>query len=434
MREPMRRSIALAMAAAAACVATALPATATAPDPYRPRQWALDRIQADSAWSASQGAGITIAVVDTGIDLTHPDLKSKIGSHYTCINSCVDGGDDDNGHGSHVAGIAAAATHNGIGISGVAPLAKLMAVKALGADGGGACNDIEMGIRWAADHGARVVNLSLGPAVFRHPLSVYCIQTLQNAAAYAWNAGAVVVIAAGNDGLVSLYTSGDLLVVGATAADDSPAGYSNSGANIYAPGGDSGGAGCQDTTCVFSTWKGGAYADDEGTSMAVPHVSGVAALLLARGYTNAQALSRIQNTADNVGGIPRLNAARAVGAPASPSAVTPGASGSGSHGGSPRSSGGTGSNPGTPGTRGTPAPGTPGATTSTSAVPSVQGTGSSTPGGPLASGPAPGSRGSSSARRIALLAIAAAVAASGGARIVMRRRRVRPGDAGAGGG
>jgi len=422
MREPMRRAIVLVTAAAAAFIAAALPASA-ATDPYRSRQWGLDRIQADKAWSVSQGSGVTIAIVDTGIDLTHPDLKGKIVGHYACVGgACSMGGDDDNGHGSHVAGIAAAATRNGIGIAGVAPAAKLMAVKALDAGGTGACSDIELGIRWAADHGARVVNLSLGPNVFSNPVGVLCIHGLQQAAAYAWNAGSVVVIAAGNDGLFSLYSSNDLLVVGATGPNDELSSYSNSGANIYAPGGDSGSAGCSDNTCVFSTWKDGGYADDEGTSMATPHVSGVAALLLARGYSNAQVLSRIRSTADNVGGIPRVNAARAVGASSSPSVVTPRSSASHV---TPRSSAAARTQPGTPASAATPAPGAPSTTTPTTAgaAPGKSPDGASSP---QASGVAHKHSSSTTRSRIALIAVVAAIIGVAGS-LGLRRRRMRSG-------
>ena len=305
------------------------PASA-ATDPGRAQQWALTRIHADQAWTKTKGAGITIAIVDTGIDLTHPDLKSKIASHYDCTSgSCVTGsgaGNDDNGHGSHVAGIAAAATSNGIGIAGVAPSAKLMAVKVLDSQGSGRCSDIVTGIRFASDHGARVINLSLGPetGLLDFILGNSCVADLQNAAEYAYGRGDVVVIAAGNQSLKSAYNSNALEVVGATGPNDEVASYSNTGANVYAPGGDAPGN-CQNSSnCILSTWMNGGYAVDQGTSMAAPHVSGLAALLLSEGYSNAQAIARINNTADTVNGIRRINAMRAVGATSHPSgAPTP---------------------------------------------------------------------------------------------------------------
>jgi serine protease len=315
----------------AAFVVLATPAFGVTNDPARSQQWALTRIHADQAWTKVKGAGITIAVVDTGIDLDHPELKSKIVAHYDCTSgSCVGGasaGNDDNGHGSHVAGIAAAVTGNGIGIAGVAPSAKLMAVKVLDSSGSGNCSNIVTGIRWASDHGARVINLSLGPetGLLDFILGNSCVTDLQNAATYAYGRGDVVVIAAGNQNLKSAYNSSALEVVGATGPNDEVASYSNTGANIYAPGGDaSGNCTAQSTgTCVLSTWMDNGYALDQGTSMAAPHISGLAALLLSEGYTNAQAVARINNTADMVNGIPRANAARAVGASTSTGSGTP---------------------------------------------------------------------------------------------------------------
>ncbi|MGH2793062.1 MAG: S8 family serine peptidase [Actinomycetota bacterium] len=310
----------VSIASAVVCLTAIAPAWA-ATDPNRSSQWALTKIRAAEAWKASTGAGITIAVVDTGIDLDHPDLRSKIGSHYSCMGgSCEPGGDDDHGHGTHVAGIAAAATNNGIGIAGVAPAAKLMAVKVLDEEGSGDCDDIATGIRFAADHGARLINLSLGPelpGLLAVLLQGGCISDLEAAATYAWNKGVFVVIAAGNNGLRSVYDSEALEVVGATGPDDQAASYSSSGADVYAPGGDA--SSCSPSTCIFSTWTGGGYALNQGTSMAAPHVSGIAALLLARGYSNAQIRQRLAATADNLGGILRVNAARAVG----PAASTP---------------------------------------------------------------------------------------------------------------
>src|SRR4051812_25386643 len=137
-----------------------------------PLQWNLQMIGAPTAWAGGTGRGITIAIVDSGVDLAHPDLKDKVFGHVTCVGSggdvskCVDGGQDDNGHGTHVAGIAAAITNNEQGIAGVAPDAAILDVKVLsqtcditGCDATGTTDDVAAGIKYAADHGAAVINL-----------------------------------------------------------------------------------------------------------------------------------------------------------------------------------------------------------------------------------------------------------------------------------
>src|SRR5207249_216773 len=134
-------------------------------DPLFPHQWGLTQIKAPDAWAhGALGAGVTIAIVDTGVDLNHPDLGSKIvaGADLVSGETCTPGDQDLNGHGTHVAGIAAALTNNGIGVAGTAPDAKIMPVRVLDSTGSGSTDDVAAGIRWAADHGAQVINLSLG--------------------------------------------------------------------------------------------------------------------------------------------------------------------------------------------------------------------------------------------------------------------------------
>jgi len=398
------------------------PASATT-DPGRAQQWALTKIHADQAWTKTKGAGITIAIVDTGIDLTHPDLKSRIASHYDCTSgSCVTGsgaGNDDNGHGSHVAGIAAAVTGNGVGIAGVAPSAKLMAVKVLDSQGSGRCSDIVTGIRFASDHGARVINLSLGPetGLLDFILGNSCVADLQNAAEYAYGRGDVVVIAAGNQSLKSAYSSNALEVVGATGPNDEVASYSNTGANVYAPGGDAPGN-CQNSSnCILSTWMNGGYAVDQGTSMAAPHVSGLAALLLSEGYTNAQAVARINNTADTVSGIRRINAMRAVGATSHPSGTpTPRATHRSSSTPTPATTHATTKKPGSPAR--TVAPPSASPSSSVLAVaPTVSPSASAQAAGPTASTTR------SRATQIALAALAIVVVGFAVARVATKRAR-----------
>src|SRR4051794_3470703 len=167
------RPAAVAAAVLSAFALTASPAGAAAPnDPLYAHQYGPQQIHAPEAWATSTGAGAVIAVVDTGVDLSHEDLQGKLVSGATfigCNPSCGNGdwkgpngvGEPDDAHGTHVAGIAAAATNNGIGIAGVAPDAMVMPVKVL-ENGSGTFEDIAAGIRWATDHGADVINMSLG--------------------------------------------------------------------------------------------------------------------------------------------------------------------------------------------------------------------------------------------------------------------------------
>src|SRR3954467_1839681 len=139
------------------------PGTGVVNDPLFPKQWGLDQIHAPAAWArGDKGAGVTIAVVDTGVDLNHPDLESQLVAGKDLVadskNDCPPGPQDENGHGTHVAGIAAAVTNNGIGGAGTAPDASIMPVRVLDADGSGDIDTIVAGIKYAADHGAKVIN------------------------------------------------------------------------------------------------------------------------------------------------------------------------------------------------------------------------------------------------------------------------------------
>lgn len=327
---------------------------ATVPnDPYfKESQWGLQKIQAVNAWATADGTGAIIAVVDTGVDLTHPDLSSKIinlsdadfsepdgtckkapgkNGERTCTQ---DGAQDKNGHGTHVAGIAAALTDNATGIAGTAPGAQILPVRVLDADGTGTTEEVAAGIRYAADQGADVINLSLGflTGVGEVVRLIGELDHLYEAISYANSKGAVTVIAAGNDSAPVCSepaAAPAVLCVGATDRNDMRAWYSNGDATLMknylvAPGGDG-------LTCagdIFSTYLRGAGTDcsDEdgyeglsGTSMATPFVSGVAALLAGQGMTNTDIINCILSTADDLGtpgrdsvfGYGRVNAARA---------------------------------------------------------------------------------------------------------------------------
>ncbi|HEX2697548.1 MAG TPA: S8 family serine peptidase, partial [Anaerolineales bacterium] len=161
-------------------------------DPGFANQYGLINIRAPQGWQINRGsAGVTIAIVDTGIEMSHPDLAPKLVAGHDFVNN-DNNPDDDNGHGTHVAGIAAASTNNGSGVAGVSWGARLMPVKVLNAAGTGTYADVAQGIVWATNNGAQVINLSLGGPV---PDSV-----LKNAVDYAYSNGVVVVAAAGNTG------------------------------------------------------------------------------------------------------------------------------------------------------------------------------------------------------------------------------------------
>lgn len=312
-------------------------------DPLFEKQWNLVRIGAPAAWTLTTGAGVRIGIVDTGVDLAHEDLAGRVVAHTSCIGSngdparCTGSGQDDQGHGTHVAGIAAAAKDNGKGIAGVAPDAQLVVAKALDAEGGGTTEDINAGIRWVVDHGARVVSLSLGG---NFVIDSVFGSSLAEGVEYAWSRGAVPVLAAGNTNLLGLgigssqYGRLPAIVVGATGPDDTVASYSSSTGNaqwaILAPGG----AGTTDDADVTSTfWRAGQehqYEALAGTSMATPHVAATVALLLAQGLSPSDAVTRVLATADPVacglfsGGCRgRLNAAAAVGAASTTPPPTP---------------------------------------------------------------------------------------------------------------
>jgi subtilisin family serine protease len=318
--------------AVCALMAVALVATAAGAsnDTDFGKQWGLAKIGAPDAWANSTGAGVRVGIVDTGIDLTHEDLAGRVVEHTSCVGSagdpakCTGSAQDDQGHGTHVGGIIAANRDNGIGIAGVAPDAELVVAKALNAAGSGTVTDINAAIKWVVDHGARVVNLSLGDPNF--VITSLLGTDMAEGIEYAWSKGAVPVVASGNSNLLGLglgssnYGSLNALVVGATGPDDQVAEYSSPIGSakwgILAPGGAGDGDPAHDIYSTF--WEGGkpnSYKALAGTSMAAPHVAGAVALLLAEGLTPQQAIERLLGTADskvscdNCKG--RLDAARA---------------------------------------------------------------------------------------------------------------------------
>lgn len=284
-------------------------------------QWGMPRITAPGAWDISKGTGVKIAILDTGVDQDHPELASKLIKNDQNNKDFTGSGSPDDffGHGTHVAGIAAAVTNNGAGVAGVGYEAIIMNGKVLADDGSGAYSWIANGIIWAADNGAKVINMSLG--------GMFGSTTLKNAVSYAWNKGVVIVAAAGNDGrslasYPAYYTN--CIAVAATDQSDAKASFSNYGSwvDVAAPG-----------VSILSTIPNHAnyistnylenkldYGSLNGTSMATPFVSGLAALVWATSYgtSNTNVRSRIETTADEAGtiwtsyGIERINALAAV--------------------------------------------------------------------------------------------------------------------------
>ena len=277
----------------------------TPDDVYFDSQWALSRIQAPAAWDITTGSSdVIVAILDTGVDLNHPDLDDKIVSGYDFISDDPIP-QDDHGHGTHVAGIAAAETNNGIGVAGISWGARIMPVKVLDAAGTGTNSDAANGIVWAVDHGAEVINMSFGGPGFSF--------TLRDAVDYAWDRGAVLVAAAGNESSSSpSYPAAYTHVMGVSATDqsDNRAPFSNYGSyiSVAAPG-----------VSIRSTVPGG-YQAWSGTSMACPHVAGLAALLFSEGLSNAAVRQAIEQSADDLGppgwdqvyGYGRINAYRAL--------------------------------------------------------------------------------------------------------------------------
>ena len=265
----------------------------TQPQPAQTLPWGVDRVDAELASAAGvTGLGGTVCVIDTGVDKDHQDLQANIagGRNFVAKGATVDQSkwDDDNGHGTHVAGTIAA-VDNTIGVVGVAHHASLLAAKVLNRRGSGYLSDVIAGIDYCVSSGADVVSMSLGTSSD--------VQAMHNAVDSAYASGVLLVAAAGNDygGAVSYPAAYDSVVaVSATANDDSLASFSSVGPEVElaAPG-----------VSILSTWNDGYYNTISGTSMATPHVSGVAALAMQANplLTNVEVRALLQNTADDLG-------------------------------------------------------------------------------------------------------------------------------------
>ncbi|MBB6023089.1 thermitase [Paenibacillus sp. JGP012] len=257
-------------------------------DPFFPYQYNLNKINAPAAWDITQSSSsIKIAIIDTGVQLNHPELASKLlpGYDYVDYDNIPE---DGNGHGTHVAGIAASITNNGVGIAGTAPLASIVPIRVLDNNGQGTIGNVGNGLVFAANNGVQVVNLSLGgPAGDAF---------LQAAVQYAWDRGAVIIAAAGNDNTsypIVPASYPNVIAVASTNSYDLKSNFSNYGSwvDMAAPG-----------DAILSTYLGNSYAYLSGTSMAAPQVAGAAALLAARGKNNAQIRDALCFASDPISG------------------------------------------------------------------------------------------------------------------------------------
>ena len=257
-------------------------------DTFYSEQWGLDTVDAPEAWDIATGQSIDIAILDSGIAKDHPDIAEKVTKTYNFTWTAST--DDLSGHGTHVAGIAAALTDNNQGVAGVSPNARLMSGKVLDDRGRGYYSWIVNGIYWAVDNGAEIINLSLGGSAPSF--------TLEKALDYAHENNVIVVAAAGNrDSSWPHYPAyyDTVVAVGATDSDDQKSHFSNYGdwVDIVAPG-----------EVILSTFLNNEFAYYSGTSMATPFVSGALANLLSVNpeMTPTEALDLLYDNTDQIAG------------------------------------------------------------------------------------------------------------------------------------
>ena len=320
MRWRMVSAVAIAATVAVSGVAWA----SNDPD-FDVHQYGPQRIYAPEAWTVTRAEGVTIAIVDTGVQLDHPDLRDKIVPGYDFADDDPEPY-DESGHGTHVAGIAAAITDNALGMAGVAPAAKIMPLRVplQGSEGSATIVEdlvaIERSIRFAVQGGAEVINLSIGGGLAAAP----GFDQITTACRDAMASGSLCVAAAGNAGRgrpTGYQHDFPGVVVGATDRSDEVADFSQNADTqwaVVAPG-----------VAIHSTWIDSGYRYNQGTSMASPHVAGVAALLFGIGLTPQEVIDRIISTArplndgGGMSGAGLVNAAAAVGAEWTPSTTAP---------------------------------------------------------------------------------------------------------------
>ena len=236
----------------------------TTNDPYYANGWHLPKIGTPTAWQTSSGRNVVIAILDSGVDPDHPDLVSKLVPGWNTYNNNADTA-DVYGHGTKVAGAAAAATNNSVGVAAVAADALVMPMRVTGADGWASYSAIASALTWASDRGARVANVSF--------YAVESSSSARSAAQYMKNKGGLVVTAAGNYGVEETIAPSDTMItVSATDSNDNKASWSSYGSfvDVAAPG-----------TSIYSTVNGGGYGSVSGTSFSSPITAGVVALMMS---------------------------------------------------------------------------------------------------------------------------------------------------------
>ncbi|WP_157272149.1 S8 family serine peptidase [Azohydromonas aeria] len=263
----------------------AVPADLASNDPYMGSAWHLVKIGAPAAWDSSQGNGITVAVLDTGVDGSHPDLAARMVAGWNFYDNNSNSA-DVYGHGTKVAGAVAATTNNALGVAGVAGQARIMPLRISNASGTGYWSMVAQGLIWAADRGARLANVSY---------EVAGSSSVLNAAQYMKGKGGLVFVSAGNTGAAAATAPSTALIpVGATDANDARASFSTYGnfVALAAPG-----------VSVYTTTNGGGYGAVSGTSFSSPVAAGVAALMMAArpALTGAQVESLLYKSALDLG-------------------------------------------------------------------------------------------------------------------------------------